>query len=107
MATSFYNDDDEALAPFLCKILMENRQPVPDFLEQFKPADGEVIDFHDDSADEDNEGVDGEAGLAHGGMTSSAPADDNWGNTAPPVAAGASGDAWGTTTFAANNDSAW
>ena len=52
LATSFYNDRDEAVAPALVKIMMESGQTIPDFLEPFKPAEGELLDFSDDSDDE-------------------------------------------------------
>ncbi|KAL5002475.1 P-loop containing nucleoside triphosphate hydrolase protein [Aspergillus recurvatus] len=54
LATSFYSDRDSDLAPDLVRILMEAKQPVPDFLSEYKPAEGEVIDFHDDTDDEEN-----------------------------------------------------
>lgn len=44
LATSFYNDRDEDLAPSLVKTLLETRQTIPDFLESHIPegftADG-------------------------------------------------------------------
>ncbi len=43
MATSFYNDRDAELGEMLTKILLENQQPVPDFLTQYVP-DGFVAD---------------------------------------------------------------
>ena len=45
LAHSFYNERDENMAPFLVKVLMETNQVIPDFLESFKPADGEEINF--------------------------------------------------------------
>ncbi|KAL6237052.1 hypothetical protein BDW75DRAFT_229012 [Aspergillus navahoensis] len=54
LATSFYSDRDSDLAPDLVKILMEAKQPVPGFLSEYKPAEGEVVDFHDDTDDEEN-----------------------------------------------------
>ena len=47
LATSFYNDKDENLAPMLVKILMETNQDIPDFLEQFKPEEGAELDFEE------------------------------------------------------------
>ena len=55
LATSFYSDRDELMAPFLAKILTENGQEVPDFLEEYKPAEGAVIDFEDESDNEKEE----------------------------------------------------
>jgi ATP-dependent RNA helicase DDX3X len=37
LATSFYNERDEDLGPSLTKTLLETKQVVPDFLEQFLP----------------------------------------------------------------------
>lgn len=63
LATSFYNDRDEPMAPFLAKILTENGQEVPDFLEEYKPAEGAVIDFEDesDNGEEEDGTTDGHA----------------------------------------------
>ena len=47
LATSFYNDRDDNLAPMLVKILMETNQEIPDFLEQFKPEEGAELDFEE------------------------------------------------------------
>lgn len=54
LATSFYNDDDYALAPDLVKLLIESRQTIPDFLECYRP-EGDVISFDDDNSDDENE----------------------------------------------------
>lgn len=75
LATSFYNDRDEPMAPFLAKILTENNQAVPDFLENFKPTEGEPLDFDDDSGDEENLVVGGNG-------VQDETNDDGWG--APP-----------------------
>ncbi|KAJ5594348.1 uncharacterized protein N7459_000556 [Penicillium hispanicum] len=57
IATSFYNDRDSELAPDLVKILLECKQPIPDFLEQYVPENN-IIDFEDDKTDasEENDG---------------------------------------------------
>jgi ATP-dependent RNA helicase DDX3X len=55
-ATSFYNDDNQDIAEDLVKVLLEAHQPVPDFLEQFKPENPEDIDFHDATDDESDAG---------------------------------------------------
>ena len=54
LATSFFNEKNEDIAEDLVKILLETKQPVPDFLEQWKPEDENAMDFNDDS---DEEGV--------------------------------------------------
>ncbi|KIW07876.1 uncharacterized protein PV09_01789 [Verruconis gallopava] len=53
LATSFYNERNDDLAPDLVKILMETNQEIPDFLEDFKPTDGSVIFDEGDSDVED------------------------------------------------------
>ena len=67
------------MADFLVKILMECGQPIPDFLESFKPAD-EKLDFDDDSGAEEEEGggdVGGDSWGAGGGAVNGA-GDDGW-----------------------------
>ncbi|KAE8390863.1 putative DEAD/DEAH box RNA helicase [Aspergillus alliaceus] len=81
LATSFYNHDrDSDLAPYLVRLLLETKQKIPDFLESYKPADGETL-FEDDT-DEEGEGngesANEDIGNAWGGIptgdTSDAPA---------------------------------
>ena len=69
LATSFFNERNEDIAEPLVRILLETKQPVPDFLDQWKPEDETDLNF-DDESDEEVED-DGDA-------------------------AGASGDAWGS-----------
>ncbi|PSN69874.1 P-loop containing nucleoside triphosphate hydrolase protein [Corynespora cassiicola Philippines] len=59
-ATSFYNDRNDDIAPDLVKILLENKQEVPDFLQGFMPEDPENIQWHD-GTDEESEA--GDAGF--------------------------------------------
>ena len=94
LATSFYNEGDEALAPFLAKILVENNWEVPDFLEEYKPTEGEELDFNDASGDEENETVPGD------GQTTS---EDSgaWGSAAEPAAAPRE-EAWNSGTGIGN-----
>jgi ATP-dependent RNA helicase DDX3X len=54
IATSFYTDKDESLAPMLVKLLLESKQFVPEFLEQHKPEEGKENDWDDASDDEEN-----------------------------------------------------
>jgi ATP-dependent RNA helicase DDX3X len=100
LASSFYNDRDSDIAETLVKVLLENGQQVPDFLQEHIPegftiddqtgiANGDVqaLSFDDESDGEDAEGEgDGEKadGEAAGG--------DAWGTAA------GGGDAWGTGT---------
>ena len=51
LATSFYNDRDSKLAPALVKVLMETNQPVPDFMQEYIPADG-IVTWSDEDEGE-------------------------------------------------------
>lgn len=104
LATSFYNEKDEPLAPFLAKILVENKQPVPDFLEDFKPPENEPLDFDDDSGDEENVNVgtaadaNGSNGDAWGSAApqTTAPLNAGWGPASNSSQANGFGDTWGS-----------
>lgn len=107
-ATSFYNERNEELAPALVNILLETEQPVPDFLEQFKPESGQP-DFTEDVTDDEEEAepgyvTAGGAGAGAGaGAFSEAPA-DAWGTgAAASTTVAAEADAWGAST----GDAAW
>ncbi|KAL4884768.1 DEAD/DEAH box RNA helicase [Aspergillus karnatakaensis] len=82
LATSFFNDKDSDIAPELVKILIESKQEIPDFLEQYKPA-GDVADFRDDETDDENEKEDGDSkegawgGVQVGATEESAPAESS------------------------------
>ncbi|KAI1212615.1 DEAD-domain-containing protein [Annulohypoxylon truncatum] len=85
-ATSFYTERDEPLAEDLTKILMETKQPVPDFLQSFIPegADPSNFKIEDDNSEDEDEG-----------------GDDAWNTEGSKPAGGddagvANGDAWGT-----------
>jgi ATP-dependent RNA helicase DDX3X len=67
-ATSFYNDRNEDLGEDLCKILIESKQEIPDFLEQFKPEDPDNINWHDGTDDESDGGIGGGFGGTAGGF---------------------------------------
>jgi ATP-dependent RNA helicase DDX3X len=56
LATSFFNDKNFDIAEDLVKILLEGKQEVPDFLQEFKPENVDLLDFGDDSDDEENLG---------------------------------------------------
>ncbi|KAL9013290.1 MAG: hypothetical protein Q9173_002001 [Seirophora scorigena] len=64
LSTSLYNEKNEGIAEDLVKLLMEANQEIPDFLEAFKPSEGE-LDFQDDSGAEEEENAAG--GAADGG----------------------------------------
>lgn len=107
LATSFYNDKDEGMGPFLTKILMETNQEVPEFLQHFKPEDG-VLNFNEEEEEPDmvttDGGPDGGAAWGSGDATNNGAADntgggDAWGaavgNDAATAPAAAPADAWG------------
>ena len=96
LATSFYNERNDELAPELVKILMETDQEVPDFLEEFKPMDGTVTfeEGDSDAEDDDPYGAAPAEADAEGGADGGA-----WGVGGDAAAAqgdgDAVGDAWG------------
>ncbi|KAL1611307.1 hypothetical protein SLS59_000025 [Nothophoma quercina] len=67
-ATSFYNERNEDIAEDLVKILIESKQEVPDFLDQFKPEDTETIEWRDGTDDESDDGLGGGFGADAGGF---------------------------------------
>ncbi|KAI4165241.1 MAG: hypothetical protein LQ342_001109 [Letrouitia transgressa] len=73
LATSFYNERNEDLAEDLVRLLLENGQDVPNFLQDKKPED---LNFNDDT---DNEGENG----TEKGNTGDSAWGDNPGNAAP------------------------
>ncbi|KAL9103128.1 MAG: hypothetical protein Q9163_001808 [Psora crenata] len=74
LATSFYNERDEDIAVELVKTLVEMNQEVPDFLEAYKPGEGETLTFDDDTDDEGEGAGDKDVGGTSGGVSS-----DSWG----------------------------
>ena len=78
LATSFYNERNEDIAQELVNVLVECGQPVPDFLEGYKPEAEAEIDFNDNSDDEAEEGFGG---------------GDAWGTEAPAEDAAEGADA--------------
>ncbi len=109
LATSFYNDRNEDIASDLVKVLIETKQPVPDFLQLHAPEDGKVT-FDDDTDSEFGEEINGATGTATGEATGgnsfqelkSAQAEDAWGPK-PTTAPAAS--SWGVEPTAPAN--AW
>ena len=91
LATSFFNEKNEDIAEDLVRILVETKQPVPDFLEQWKPDDADNLNFDDDSDKEGDEEPNGGAG------------GDAWGGAATTGGAeAAAADDWGTGGGAAD-----
>jgi ATP-dependent RNA helicase DDX3X len=74
LATSFYNDRNSDIGEDLTKILIENDQPVPDFLEQYRP-DGELT--WDEPSEDDEPTVSNDNGGAAPGEFD-ADAGDAW-----------------------------
>ena len=76
LATSFFNEKNEDIAEDLVRILLETKQDVPDFLDQWKPENENDLNFNDDSDQEGEEATDdnaaGSSGDAWGGGSSSA-----------------------------------
>ncbi|KAI0476139.1 P-loop containing nucleoside triphosphate hydrolase protein [Xylariaceae sp. FL0804] len=112
LATSFYTERDEGIAPLLCMLLLENHQPIPDFLEGFAPENRDVtkLKFEEYGSDEEPEdgfgtGVAGD-GDAWGAPTG-APTDEGaWG--AEAEAGTSAGGGWGADGDAgAGGDDGW
>lgn len=84
VATSFYNEKNEDISEKLTKLLIETQQDIPDFLESYKPAEGEDLTFDDDT-DEEGEAGEADDGWGGGADTNGAAAangDDGWGGDA-------------------------
>jgi ATP-dependent RNA helicase DDX3X len=84
-----YTDKNSDIAPDLVKLLMESKQEIPDFLEEFKPEG--ALEFRDDDTDAEGEGEDGMGDAkaendGFGGSVSGEPAQANQGQ---------SGEGWG------------
>ncbi|KAK2757266.1 hypothetical protein FQN54_004780 [Arachnomyces sp. PD_36] len=93
LATSLYNHDrDVDIGPALVKVLLECEQPIPDFLEDQKPAEGEELFADDDTDNEGDEKADGDDAWG----TEAPAANDGWG--AEPAAPAAGAGDWGAPT---------
>ena len=81
MATAFYNDRNEDIADALTKLLIETNQGIPEFLEGYKPAEGEDLAFDDDTDEEEGGGDEAWGGEAPADKTAAAhdDADAGWG----------------------------
>jgi ATP-dependent RNA helicase DDX3X len=106
------------MGPFLTKILMENNQEIPEFLQHFKPEDG-ILNFDEEEEDPDMVTTDGgpdgaawgsgEGGNANAGGDTGAAGDargSGTGNAAAPAPA----ETWGTTggdAFGASSTGGW
>lgn len=100
------------MASFLAKILVENGQAVPDFLDEYKPPENEELNFDDDSGDEENEPIAVAGGAGGNGdawgadPVVAAPVEDAWG-TGDASQTNGGADAWGTGNAAATNGDSW
>ncbi|KAL3426064.1 DEAD/DEAH box helicase [Phlyctema vagabunda] len=109
IATSFYNDRDDALAEPLVKLLLETKQPIPEFLEQYIPegfangaGDIAQLKFETDSDFGEDAAAEGTADAGGWGTETVAEGSADaggWGAETAPVEAG-SKDAggWGVST---------
>ncbi|KAK2600900.1 hypothetical protein N8I77_010401 [Diaporthe amygdali] len=93
LATSFYTERDEPLAPVLVRTLLETKQKVPEFLEQYLPEGDELENLQFPS--EQDEGIGG--GDSGGGWGGDAGGDagNAWGGGETSSAVGDTGNAWG------------
>ncbi|KAJ5797990.1 DEAD/DEAH box RNA helicase [Penicillium pulvis] len=80
IATSFYNDRDEDIAPALVKILLETKQDIPECLQQFRPEE-DAVTFDDDTDQEedgdDKKNGDGDKAAFSGDESKTVDSDDN------------------------------
>ena len=89
MATSFYNERDEDIAESLTKLLVENNQSIPDFLESFMPAEGQKVTFDDDTDKEDESNAAAPKENADNSRDGDQAATENsWGDDTAETAAG-------------------
>ena len=98
LATSFFNEKNEDIAEDLVRVMLETKQDVPDFLEQWKPENVDELDFDDES---DKEGEETEDGNANG---------DAWGGgtVTPAAPAAAPANEWSTDAHAnESSNQAW
>lgn len=76
IATSLYNHDKNSdIAEDLVKVLLENMQPIPDFLESVKPP-GELV--FDDNSEDEAEAAPEAASEAGEGSSQSGEPDADW-----------------------------
>ncbi|KAJ8123671.1 hypothetical protein ONZ43_g431 [Nemania bipapillata] len=83
LATSFYTERDEPIAKLLTMTLMETKQEVPDFLEQYKPEEKDISKFKFEyDTDEEDPGENGNAwGTSAGNGNGNSDANgDAWGS---------------------------
>jgi ATP-dependent RNA helicase DDX3X len=104
-ATSFYNDRNEDIGPELCKILIESKQSIPDFLQEHMPEDPTTIDWHDGTDEESDDGLGGGLGGGFGGDAGGFDADTGFGGeSAADTGFGGDGGGFGDGGFSADTD---
>ncbi|GJJ78006.1 hypothetical protein EMPS_10365 [Entomortierella parvispora] len=79
LATSFYNDRNELIAPQLTKILQECSQEVPDFLKAYV-SENTTYEANDDFVEESDEQILGAGPSSSGAVWNMTEADSNWGS---------------------------
>lgn len=115
-AISFYTERDEPLAELLTFTLLEMKQDIPDFLQQYVPEGGNVenLKFDYDSDEIEDEPVGGSGGGDDGawGASDDAPGANAWGGggesntTGGDNAWGSGGDSFGSFGGGASNEAA-
>ncbi|KAH8754065.1 DEAD/DEAH box helicase [Diaporthe sp. PMI_573] len=95
LATSFYTERDEPLAPVLVRTLLETKQTVPEFLQQYMPEGEELENLQFPSEQDDDVG--GMDAGAWGDGGGGGDAGDAWGGGGdePAAPVGDGGNAWG------------
>lgn len=105
MATSLFTERDEPIASVLTRTLLETKQPVPEFLQQYVPegAAAENPKFETESDYDPDEMGGAAVGAAEGGAWGG----DSGANGFEPTPAGegneGSGEGWGTSSQAVPN----
>lgn len=110
IATSFYTERDEPLAGRLVRLLLENKQEIPDFLEPFLPEGDERTNLKWEEASNPEDRPAEAAGFGDGawgadGGDGAAGGDDAvWGNDANENGAS---DVWGASAPAGDDAEQW
>lgn len=108
VATSFFTERDEPIADVLTRTLLETKQEIPDFLQQYVP-EGDALKFETESDFDENDlggGGGDSGGGGWGGDEAATTGDDaggGWGAGGDEPAAAAEGGGWGAPAPA----SAW
>ncbi|KAI9800735.1 MAG: hypothetical protein M1833_003151 [Piccolia ochrophora] len=112
LATSFYNEENQDLAVPLVRLLLENKQEVPDFLQSEIPEGAQddpawKLNFDDDTDDEGDDPFAAGANQDEGPSGGAAVPGGAWGtdaDNAPAAAASGSAGAWGASNQSAGGE---